>query len=165
MAVKLEELKEFLKKNRYVALVLLCGVVLMCLPQRQKTNTAPMQTEPSAEQADLEQRLEIILAQVSGTGAVRVLLTRDSSGETVYQTDSTEDSDAASQSSRTQTVLLSDGSRQETGLVRQRQEPVYRGAVVVCQGAGAPAVKLAVVEAVAAATGLPTNRITVLKMK
>lgn len=165
MAVKLEELKEFLKKNRYVALVLLCGVVLMCLPQRQKTNTAPMQTEPPAEQADLEQRLETILAQVSGTGAVRVLLTRDSSGETVYQTDSTEDSDAASQSSRTQTVLLSDGSRQETGLVRQRQEPVYRGAVVVCQGAGAPAVKLAVVEAVAAATGLPTNRITVLKMK
>ena len=165
MAVKLEELKEFLKKNRYVALVLLCGVVLMCLPQRQKTNTTPMQTEPSAEQADLEQRLETILAQVSGTGAVRVLLTRDSSGETVYQTDSTEDSDAASQSSRTQTVLLSDGSRQETGLVRRRQEPVYRGAVVVCQGAGAPAVKLAVVEAVAAATGLPTNRITVLKMK
>lgn len=165
MAGKLEELKEFLKKNRYVALVLLCGVVLMCLPQRQKTDTAPTQTEQAPEQVELEQRLEVILAQVSGTGAVRVLLTRDSSGETVYQTDSTEDSDASSQSSRTQTVLLSDGSRQETGLVRQRQEPVYRGAVVVCQGAGAPAVKLAVVEAVAAATGLPTNRITVLKMK
>jgi stage III sporulation protein AG len=36
---------------------------------------------------------------------------------------------------------------------------------VICQGAADPAVRLAVVEAVADATGLGADRISVLKMK
>jgi hypothetical protein len=39
------------------------------------------------------------------------------------------------------------------------------GAVIVCQGADKPVVRLAIVEAVADATGLSTDTITVLKMK
>ena len=41
--------------------------------------------------------------------------------------------------------------------------PVYLGAVVVCQGAGSGGVRLAVTEAVAALTGLPADRITVVQ--
>ena len=37
------------------------------------------------------------------------------------------------------------------------------GAVVVCQGAGSSGVRLAVTEAVAALTGLPADRITVVQ--
>jgi len=42
---------------------------------------------------------------------------------------------------------------------------LYRGAVVVCQGGDNASVRLAVVEAVSNATGLTSDRITVLKMK
>lgn len=158
------ELKEFLKKNRYVLLVLLCGLVLLCWPQRkqQTQQDIPQQT---GQTESLEQRLEKILSQVSGAGTVRVLLTQAESGETIYQTDDTESTQENGSSLRRETVLVSDGSRQQAGLVRQTQAPVYRGAVVVCQGGDTAPVRLAIVEAVAGVTGLPSNRITVLKMK
>lgn len=158
------ELKEFLKKNRYVLLVLLCGLVLLCWPQgkQQTQQDIPQQTEQTES---LEQRLEKILSQVSGAGTVRVLLTQAESGETIYQTDDTESTQENGSSLRRETVLVSDGSRQQAGLVRQTQAPVYRGAVVVCQGGDTAPVRLAIVEAVAGVTGLPSNRITVLKMK
>ena len=158
------ELKEFLKKNRCVLLVLLCGLVLLCWPQgkRQTQQDIPQQT---GQTESLEQRLEKILSQVSGAGTVRVLLTQAESGETIYQTDDTESTQENGSSLRRETVLVSDGSRQQAGLVRQTQAPVYRGAVVVCQGGDTAPVRLAIVEAVAGVTGLPSNRITVLKMK
>lgn len=158
------ELKEFLKKNRYVLLVLLCGLVLLCWPQgkQQTQQDIPQQT---GQTESLEERLEKILSQVSGAGTVRVLLTQAESGETIYQTDDTESTQENGSSLRRETVLVSDGSRQQAGLVRQTQAPVYRGAVVVCQGGDTAPVRLAIVEAVAGVTGLPSNRITVLKMK
>ena len=55
--------------------------------------------------------------------------------------------------------------RADPGLVRQVNPPEYLGAVVLCQGADNPSVKLSIVEAVSKATGLTTDRITVLKMK
>ena len=158
------ELKEFLKKNRYVLLVLLCGLVLLCWPQgkQQTQQDIPQQT---GQTESLEERLEKILSQVSGAGTVRVLLTQAESGETIYQTDDTESTQENGSSLRRETVLVTDGSRQQAGLVRQTQAPVYRGAVVVCQGGDTAPVRLAIVEAVAGVTGLPSNRITVLKMK
>ena len=158
------ELKEFLKKNRYVLLVLLCGLVLLCWPQgkQQTQQDIPQQT---GQTESLEQRLEKIVSQVSGAGTVRVLLTQAEAGETIYQTDDTESTQENGSSLRRETVLVSDGSRQQAGLVRQTQAPVYRGAVVVCQGGDTAPVRLAIVEAVAGVTGLPSNRITVLKMK
>ena len=50
-------------------------------------------------------------------------------------------------------------------LLTQVEAPRYRGAVIVWQGGDNPTVRLSVVEAVSGATGLPSNRITVLKMK
>ena len=49
--------------------------------------------------------------------------------------------------------------------VQQVLPESYRGAIVVCQGADSPAVKLAIVEAVSRATGLGADSISVLKMK
>ena len=59
----------------------------------------------------------------------------------------------------------SDSSRNETGLIRQIIPPVYRGAVVLCQGAENANIRLQIVEAVKSVTGLSSDHITVLKMK
>lgn len=105
----------------------------------------------------LEERLESLLRQIEGAGQVRVLLTEESGRETVFQTDT--------QASGEDTVLVESSDRNESGLVRQTLEPVYRGAVILCQGADHPSVKLAIVEAVGCVTGLGADAISVLKMK
>lgn len=160
MAINREEIKAFFKKSRAAALVLLCGIVLMCLPGGKKETQADQPDESVREQT-MEEALEEILSQVAGAGSVRVLLSGQTSETTHFQTDDTRDGESL----RQETVLTTGDNRVQTALVRQTEAPTYRGAIIVCQGADSPAVRLAVVEAVAAATGLTTNRITVLKMK
>lgn len=142
----------WIKKYRLVLAVLLAGIGLMLLPTHDTADVTEKLTQP---QVTVEARLEKILARIDGAGEVAVMLTEASGEEVIYQTDG-EGAD---------TVLVTDANRNEQGLVRSRQPPVYRGAIVVCSGADSAAVRLAVVEAVANVTGLGTDKITVLKME
>ena len=145
-------------KYKYPILVVLVGLGLLLLPTGEaETPSVPVET---VREASLEQRLEELLAQIEGAGAVRVLLTEDVGRETVWQTDVQKDDDSV----REDTVILEDSGRNEIGLVRRTTEPSYRGAVILCQGADAPSVKLAIVEAVRCVTGLGADQISVQKM-
>ena len=145
-------------KYKYPILVILVGLGLLLLPTGEtETPSVPVET---VREASLEQRLEELLGQIEGAGAVRVLLTEDVGRETVWQTDVQKDADSV----REDTVILEDSGRNETGLVRRTTEPSYRGAVILCQGADAPSVKLAIVEAVRCVTGLGADQISVQKM-
>ena len=145
-------------KYKYPILVVLVGLGLLLLPTREtETPSVPVET---VREASLEQRLEELLAQIEGAGAVRVLLTEDVGRETLWQTDDQSDTDSV----REDTVIVEDADRNETGLVRRTSEPSYRGAVILCQGADAPSVKLAIVEAVRCVTGLGADQISVQKM-
>ena len=158
MAADVKKYAAVLKKYRGAVLVLLCGIALMCIPkQQQQTEQTP---QPQVQQQTLEEALEGILSQVAGAGEVRVLLSGQTSEEKDFQTDQ-----SGSGETRQQTVVVTGENRVQMGLVRQTRAATYRGCLVVCQGAESPAVRLAIVEAVAAVTGLTTNRITVLKMK
>ena len=145
-------------KYKYPILVVLVGLGLLLLPSRE-TEMPPVPVE-TVREASLEQRLEELLAQIEGAGAVRVLLTEDVGRETVWQTDVQKDADSV----REDTVILEDSDRNENGLVRRTRSPSYRGAVILCQGADAPSVKLAIVEAVRCVTGLGADQISVQKM-
>lgn len=160
-----EKLLSFVKKYRYVLLVLLVGMFLMCLPEGEDEAEVNVQEETQSEEADLEQRLEEILAQIDGAGKVKVLLTEQSGSSVVYQTDTDRSTGTDSTSEQLDTVIVTDTNRTEQGLIRQINPPVYLGAVIVCQGGDRPSVQLAIVEAVSNATGLGADQITVLKMK
>ena len=146
-------------KYKYPILVLLVGLALLALPKVEPPEqvTLPVETAPAE---DLERRLEALLSQIAGAGQVRVLLTEETGRETVYQTDTQTDADSL----REDTVIVEDSARTEMGLVRRTLEPSYRGAVILCQGADAPGVKLAIVEAVRCVTGLGADRISVQKL-
>ena len=146
-------------------MVLLIGIFLLCLPRQEpQTGVSPKQ-ETVQQQTTLEQELEDVLSKLEGAGKVRVLLTESSGSETYYQQDEDRVEEESGRQIRSDTVILTDGSRGQTGLIRRVDPPVYLGAVVLCQGADSARVKLAVTEAVSNATGLTTDRITVLKMK
>ena len=149
---------QYVKKYRFAFLILAAGLFLMSFPQEK---AAPeMGTEPIAVETEtLEHRLGVILGQIDGVGKTRVLLTEISGVESVYQTDGILGTDG-----RTETVIITDGGRKESGLVRQVIAPVYQGAIVVCQGGGNASIRLVVMQAVSNVTGIPVSRITVLKM-
>ena len=145
-------------------LVLFLGVVLMLLPQSKAAEEGDKETpvpETVAEES-LQEQLEQLLSIVQGAGKVRVLLTEAAGERVIYQTDGEENSQ---NTKRTDTVILSDSGRAESGLVQQILPPTYQGAVILCQGADSAAVRLALIEAVSNATGLTSDRISVLKMK
>lgn len=148
---------EWLKQNRYILLVLLAGICLMLLPEgKSKTETAaPSEVQ---QQTELQEELAELLSHMEGAGKVRVLLTQAQGARTRYQMDE-------SGNGGLDTVVITDSDRTQTGLVQQVDPPTYQGAVILCQGAGKAGVRLSIVEAVSKATGLPTSKITVLKMK
>ena len=150
-------------KYKYPILVALVGLGLMLLPSEQEPN-APTEP-PRVVESSLEEKLEALLGQIQGAGQVSVLLTEKEGSQTLYQTDSQTDADDSGSRRTDDTVLIEDENRTESGLVRQTLGPVYRGAVILCQGADDPTVKLAVVEAVRCVTGLGADQISVQKMK
>lgn len=161
-------LRQFLAKYKHALLILLVGILLMLLPAGERTSQQAEQTLPAEtkqETQTLQEQLSALLSQMEGAGKVQVLLTLATGEKTLYQTN--EDSTMASQSEtkRTDTVIINDSNRNETGLVRQVDPPTYLGAVVLCQGAENSAVRLAITEAVSNATGLGYHKITILKMK
>ena len=156
---------DFLKKYRFVVLILTIGIVLMVLPTGKKEETAQPAFTQKATVEDPTRELTQILSQIQGAGKVQLLLTKGSGERTVYQTDEDRDTSDQNQSVRVETVIVTDKDRTQQGLIQQILAPEYRGAIVVCQGADNAAVRLAIIEAVSDATGLGTDRISVLKMK
>lgn len=149
----LKKWTQALGKYRWAVLILLIGVVLMLIPSGStlKQTQQMQESEPTAD--DMEQRLTEILSKVHGVGKVQVMLTLEAGETTVYRMD--EDG----------TVIVTDQDRAQSGLVERVEAQKYRGAVVVCQGADSPSVRLNIVQAVAGVTGLSSDRIVVMKMK
>ena len=155
------------EKYKYVLLILLVGIVFMLWPSGQ-------QEERSVESAGVaafdleaeEQRLEKLLTRVQGVGEVKVMLSLASSTEQILAQDNaltyagqvTAPDDYQREET---TVILSQGSNGEEVVVTKEVYPTYRGALVVCSGAGDTQVRLAVIQAVSAITGLGSDKISV----
>ena len=158
------------KKYKYAALIVVLGVVLMLLPTSRETQTKQQtSTLQSGEEFSLEEtekRMEAILSQIDGVGKLRIMLTLTSGPQLqlAADTDRTVDGTADGRI-RQETVTLNRGSGYQEVIVTKQVYPVYRGAVIVCQGAGNSAVRLAIVEAVSALTGLSADRISIVKWK
>lgn len=158
------KMQEFAGKYKYALLVFIIGLALLMIPDKRKQpKTTEISTKSEATQQALTQEsIERILGSVQGAGKVKVLLSIAAGEETVYQTDTDIISPG---NSKIQTVITSDSQRNEVGLIRQVNPVTYAGAIVVCQGADSPAVRLAVTQAVSKITGLGCDAICVLKMQ
>ena len=159
---------EILKRYRYALIVLLIGLILMALPSVSsgiKTSEKESDVSSASPTDSLEQKLSQLLSKVEGAGDVEVILTIAAGEETVYQTNDDHADSGTSSSSKVNTVTVTDSNRDQTGLVKQVKNEIYKGAIIVCHGANDPVVRLALVDAVSRITGLGTNCISVLKMK
>lgn len=161
----MERIISLMKQYRYGFLILLLGVGLMLIPTGETDQKQVSTPEVSSDEVTLEERLAEILSRMEGVGKAEVMLTYAMGEETIYET--IEDSTMGDSSERfsREPVIITGSDRGEQGLIQQVIPPVFRGAIVVCEGGGNPGVKLAIVEAVSDVTGLTADKITVLKMK
>ncbi len=167
MAIKsiADKVTSFVKKYRYAFLIFAIGLVFMLLPTESgKTETAVASPVNKIEE-NFEMRLSQILSKVEGAGDVEVILTLSSGEETLYQTDEDCAVDGGNTTNHSDTVTVTDANRNEIGLIKQKIPAVYRGAIIICQGADNPSVRYEIVEAVSKLTGIGANCISVLKMK
>ena len=153
-----------LRPYRYPLAVVLAGLLLMQLPLKRPAPPQNDRPRIVREESDAS-RLEQILGQISGVGSVRVLLTEKEGREVIFQQDEDISQGESGSSVRRDTMTVEGEERREEGLVRQIIPAVYQGAIVVCQGADDPVVRLQITQAVSRITGLGADRISVLKMK
>ena len=161
------KVKNILFRFRYPVLIVLVGIVLLTLPGKNKTTVSGVTTSSASANVSITpaQELTDILQQIKGVGRVKVLLTVSKGEKTEYQTDEDQSVSETGSDVRKETVIIRDADDNEMALITQIISPEYLGAIVVCEGADDAGVKLAVLEAVSKATGLRSDKISVLKMK
>ncbi|RHR05622.1 stage III sporulation protein AG [Pseudoflavonifractor sp. AF19-9AC] len=151
--------KGALGKYGYVLLVIGVGALLLLWPGGGETETVSVQE--SGTYFDLEEfeaRLEKALSHIEGAGEVSVVLTLESDGRQVLAQD--RDTDGAGGGTST-TVTVGRGGGTEEVVPLQTFTPDFRGALVICPGGGEAQVRLRLVEAVSAVTGLGSDRISI----
>ena len=141
--------------------LLIMGAGLLVLLPKKSTNTkTPQAAGFSFSLEGEEKRIESALSRIEGAGKVTVILSLDSSEEREYarnlDSDRQSDTDSARSEQRSEVARVGDEA-----LTVRISYPRYRGALIVTEGSGS-GLKLAVTQAVAALTGLTTDRITVV---
>ena len=167
MGGRAEGVKKLWDKYKFAALVMLTGAVLLLWPSGNSSTgkNSGRSESVTAEAADVQRQMEEILGKMAGVGQVQVMLTLEESGERQLAQDgelsySGSPQEPEDYSRRWETVMASD-SGEDAPVVTRQTYPVYRGALVVCQGGNRAEVRLAVTEAVTALTGLSADRVTV----
>lgn len=156
----------FISKYKFAVLIFAVGLLLMILPDAGNKDQQNIPSETAAvQEASMEEKLSRILSEIQGAGKVQVMLSYATGQQTIYQTDTDISEGEKSSNEKNDTVTVTDSERNQTGLIRRVDPPICLGALVVCQGADNPAIKLSIVEAVARITGLGADKICVLKMK
>lgn len=174
MKEKTKGARKIWDKYKYAALVALIGAGLLLWPVLGGGETGSPRKDQPARTAQnswdlqtIQKEMEEILGAMDGVGQVKVMLTVDSDGERQLAQDTqlsySGDTAAPEDYSRKSETVRLDGSGGDETVVVRRTYPTYRGALVVCQGGGSAEVRLAVTGAVAALTGLSTDRVTVAK--
>ncbi len=157
---------ELFHKYKYIVLILVIGLIFMLLPsfQPESEDTVSKKNIASEVQQDISAELENILCQIKGAGKVRVMITVAQGEQTLYQTDADSSVSDSSTSTKLDTITVTDADRNEVGLIRQVNPPTYLGAIILCEGADDPVIRLNIMDAVSKVTGLGADKISIVKM-
>ena len=129
------------------------------------------------KEEDLETKLKNILSKIDGVGKVDVLITYSESNKVLamYNEDSTENDTEEkdmqggnrkiSQTSTKKEVIYQEINGEKVPVTQSIVNPKMEGALIIATGANNMQTKTNIVQAVEAATGLPTHKIQVFEMK
>ena len=171
-----KQLMLLVQKKNALFVIGLAGIFLIFLsdtlfPARNASPTSQNgnMSDAAAYLEQMEVRLEEALCRIEGVGQVKVFLTLEDNGNSVYAQEERSSTDTemneAGQmtrrsSSRESEYVLSDGAPVLESVI----EPAVKGVSVICEGGDDITVVARITEFVSVGLGLPTNRICVTKM-
>lgn len=161
-----------LERYKYVLLVIFLGAVLLLWPEAEEKKTdlqvgATVDTTSctSFDLTEMEEKMARTLSQIEGTGEVQVLLTVKNSARNILAEDRTVQMQEGRGEQEVETVVISTGSGSQAPVLVEQVFPEFQGALIVSGGGDQIQVRLKLVEAVSALTGLGTDKICVCKGK
>ena len=134
-------------------------------------------TNDSTNENNLENQIENILKKLEGVEDVNVLITYEETNKVVpmynenNQENVTQEEDnqggvrTINENSIKKEVVYEENNGQKTVAKSSIVTPTIKGAVILAKGANNSTVKSNIIQAVEAATGLPTHKIQVFEMK
>lgn len=152
--------KETMETYKYVLLVIGIGLIFLLLPD----SNAPIETQlPSTELhfqlQDFEQHLAENLSYIAGAGETQVVLTLKNNGEVILAQDTQEEYHGKITKD---IVTIGSGANEQVVEIKQYY-PEFQGALIICTGGDNAQVKLELIQAVSALTGLRSDNISVCK--
>lgn len=160
------------KKTLIVFFLGIAGVILLVLSE---LIPSPASSEKKSEQPELtavscseyekevERRLEGILSQINGAGKVSVMVTLESTVESVYAQQEKESGGENKISESEYVIIKTDGG--EDGILLKTTQPEIRGVAVVCSGGGSAVVRRDITDTVTAVLGISAARVNITAMK
>lgn len=174
-----EKINELFNKNknmRTLYIILIIGVIILffsgSFTKKSEKTKSIEQTSIYDTAGETERRLEQILGEIRGVGKVKVMITYESSGETVYAADTTNESLSSdmgegslgkSQNQVKQSSKLVTASGEP--VIRKEQLPEVMGVIVVCEGGDNTKTKADITNALKAVLNIAEHRISVFAGK
>ncbi len=180
----LKEMKTIIRKDGFRRIVValgLIGILLIFLSSFFKTNptkknTTEVECSTSNYIRQLENNLKNLVSSIKGAGEAKVLVTLESTEETVYATEektnkeATEDLLDGQMSKKRETddtekkyIKVRDSDGTERALSVTQIQPVVKGVVIVCEGGDDPQVQQRVTDAIKTALNITSKRVYVTK--
>lgn len=164
-----------MEKNKLIKIIVAVGLIAMIgiflsesFSTKNKQENQPQQQASESlheYEQQVEQRLSDILSSIDGIGQCEVMVTLDSSKESVYSSESeskNESDEKSSSSSEKNTYVIVDDDGQKPVLEKE-VEPRVRGVIVVCEGADDVYVRQAVVDSIRAGLGITSANISIVR--
>lgn len=112
---------------------------------------------------DIEERLKNVISKIDGAGSVTVMVTLDSTVESVYAMEEKQQSgENGGYESEYVIVKTDDG---EAGILLKTTQPQVRGVAVVCSGGNSAVVRRSITNTVTAVLGISAARVNITAMK
>ena len=156
-------------KNAAAFAALALGIVLLLVSGGVKSETSEKTTESEfdelSEYADkLEKNLADIISDIDGTGDANVMITFDSSFESIYAYNAGVKGNANtdSRTSEKELVLTEGNGREKNPVLVKKLCPKVKGVLVVCKGGNDERVREKITDAATALFGITSNRVEVI---
>lgn len=165
-------LSAWVKENKKVAFVVAVGLFGMLLIffsglDFEKSEEIPSDSSPrETYEQEIEQKLKLLIESIDGAGKAQVMITFESSGESVFAKDRSEDVEKAQKDNSKKiedkyVIVENDGS--ESGLLTKAVYPEVRGVAVCCDGASDSVIRQRITETVSALFDINSTNISVVR--